>query len=103
MDSKIHAALKNYRDNIESHLEYSLAIAQNMQQVVFTEEGDSDLNRYLSFYLIPALTHWTTGAQAGNMKFLKELLDRRESEGIAKQQQSAKIVGGGEILTDPEK
>jgi hypothetical protein len=71
--------LKNYRDNIENHLGIALNIAQQMQTEVQQTEGDSDLFRKLSMYLTPNLNHWINGAQAGNMKDLKETLTRREA------------------------
>lgn len=103
MDENTHISLKNYRDNIEYHLQTALTLAANMQQVVFSTEGDSDLNRYLGMYLVPGMNHWLTGNQAGNMKFLKELFERREKEQVAKEQEPAKMGDGHEVLTDLEK
>jgi hypothetical protein len=103
MEQNTHEALKNYRDNIEYHLQTALNLATHMQQVVFSTEGDSDLNRYLGMYLVPGMNHWLTGNQAGNMKFLKELFERREKEQVAKAQESAKMGDGHEVLTDPKK
>jgi hypothetical protein len=79
-----HEALKLARAEIQIHLESALLIAQSMHATVQNTEGDSDLNRYLSYYLMPGLQHWLTGSQAGNMKFLAELFERRESEELAK-------------------
>lgn len=103
MNQQVHDALKNYRDNIEYHLQTALTLAQDMQTVTFTAEGDSDLNRYLACYLVPGMNHWLTGAQAGNMKNLKELFERREKEEVAKQTQAAKLGDGHEVLTNPKK
>ncbi len=80
----IHEALKLAREEIQIHLESALAIANSMHATVGNTEGDSDLNRYLSYYLVPGLNHWLTGNQAGNMKFLAELFARREQEELAK-------------------
>lgn len=74
------AIYRNYVDEISKNLENALQSSMHMQQVVESTEGDSDLNRYLNMYLIPAMRHWIDGAQAGNMKFLSELFDRREKE-----------------------
>lgn len=101
MDQNTHVSLKNYRDNIEYHIQTAFTLAQNMQQVVSSTEGDSDLNRYLSMYLIPGMNHWLEGNRAGNMKFLKELFERREKEQLAKSQESAKMGDGHEVLTKP--
>jgi len=103
MTQTVHDALKNYRDNIEYHLRTALTLSEDMQKVVFASEGDSDLNRYLGMYLVPGMNHWLTGNQAGNMRFLKELFERREKEQIAKEQQSAKMGDGHEVLTEPKK
>lgn len=77
MSDNQSVVLKNYTDNIENHIQHALAVAISMQQYVLSTEGDSDLHRKLSMYLIPNLTHWVNGAQAGNMKDLNETLARR--------------------------
>lgn len=102
MDHSAHVSLKNYRNNIELHLQNALALAENMRHVSTVTEGDSDLTRYLGCYLIPALNHWLTGAQAGNMKNLAELFERREKEAVVKQQEPAKMGDGHEVLTEPK-
>lgn len=58
----------------------ALQKAQAMQAKIFEEEGDSDLNRKFTHYLIPNLTHWLTGGQAGGIKDLTETLARREKK-----------------------
>jgi hypothetical protein len=83
MDEK-HEALKLAKNEIQTHLENALAVAMSAQATVFANEGDSDLNRYFTHYLLPGLQHWLTGNQAGNMKFLDELFERREREALAK-------------------
>jgi len=94
--------IKNYVDHIDDHIAMALNLAQQMQAVVLETEGDSDLNRKLAFYLIPNLTHWVAGAQAGNMKDLKETLARRlatqESNMLQSQQGE-----GHDVLTKPSK
>ena len=54
--------------------------AQAAQAKVFAEEGDSELHRKLSSYLVPNLTHWLTGAQAGGIKDLTTTVERRKNE-----------------------
>ena len=70
--------LKTLVNEIESHLSIALSLSQQMQQRVHALETDSDLYRKLSFYLTPSLNHWINGAQAGGMKDLKALLDKRK-------------------------
>ena len=72
--------IKNYIDHINDHLLTALNLANKLQKEVQDTEGDSDLYRKLAFYLTPNLNHWITGAQAGNMKDLKELIVRREAK-----------------------
>lgn len=79
----IDPILKNYIDNIENHLKNAAAVAQQMQVHVFHSEGDSDLNRKLSSYLVPNIIHWLEGRQAGSVADLKETLVRRLAEPIA--------------------
>jgi hypothetical protein len=77
--------LKNYIDNIESHLSCIVEIAKNMQDDVMAAEGESDLHRKLTSYLVPNMNHWLNGAQAGGIKDLKELLaQRNKSENVKK-------------------
>jgi len=90
--------MKNYVDNIEDHLKTALAIAQLLQAHILETEGDSDLHRKLAFYLTPALIHWVAGAQAGNMKDLKESLARRLVEPVCSNVQSVE-QDGHEVLT----
>jgi len=79
-----HESLKLAKNEIQRHLENALAVAISMNATVDASEGDSDLSRYLSHYLVPGLNHWISGNQAGNMKFLDELFVRREQEELAK-------------------
>lgn len=74
--------IKNYIDHIEDHLNVARENAILLQTHVQETEGDSDLHRKLAFYLTPSLNHWIEGAQAGNMKDLRELLDNREKSNI---------------------
>ena len=92
--------LKNYVDNIESHLQTALAVATNMQQHVMNTEGDSDLFRKLSMYLTPNLTHWLSGPQPGNIKDLKETLARRLATQETNMLQSHQ-GDGHDVLTKP--
>lgn len=70
--------LKSYADNIAIHLQSALQLAQQMQQLTHSTEGDSDLHRKLGFYLVPNLTHWVNGAQAGGVKDLDTTLEKRK-------------------------
>lgn len=70
--------LKSYADNIAIHLQSALQLAQQMQQLTHSTEGDSDLHRKLAFYLVPNLTHWISGAQAGGVKDLDTTLEKRK-------------------------
>jgi|SRR5690606_29642644 len=92
--------IKNYVDHIDDHLSMALNLAQKMQELVLETEGDSDLNRKLAFYLIPNLTHWIVGAQAGNMKDLKETLARRLATQESNMLQSHQGEGHN-VLTKP--
>ena len=67
-------------EKINGHLQSALTSAQAWETKLQSEELDSDLHRKLSFYLIPSLNHWITGAQAGSMKDLEELFKRREQK-----------------------
>jgi hypothetical protein len=95
--------VKNYIDHIENSLSIALSNALLLQKHVEETEGDSDLYRKLAYYLSPSLNHWMTGAQAGNMKDLRELLNRR----IASQGTTMATPGqqgdGHEVLTKPSK
>lgn len=72
--------LKIHADNIAVHLQSALYLAQQMQQLTQSTEGDSDLNRKLAFYLVPNLTHWIGGAQAGSVKDLVTTLEARKTK-----------------------
>jgi hypothetical protein len=93
-------AIKNLVASIEANLEMALVNAEQLQQHVVSAEGDSDLNRKLAFYLIPALKHWVWGAQAGNVRDLKETLARRLAEKETKMTTSHQ-GDGQEVLTKP--
>ncbi len=69
--------IKHHVDQIAEHLDKALGNAVQLQEHVLATEGDTDLYRKLAFYLTPSLQHWLTGAQAGNMKDLNDLLDKR--------------------------
>lgn len=71
--------IENYIDNIDNHLQAALSNALILEKHLETVEGDSDLYRKIAFYLSPSLNHWLIGAQAGNIKDLRELLARRAS------------------------
>jgi len=68
---------RNFIDHIENSLNVALANAVNLQQSVHNAEGDSDLYRKLAFYLVPNLSHWINGSQAGSIKDLRDLLEKR--------------------------
>ena len=70
--------LKSYIDNIENHLSYVESIIKKMSDEVSSSEGDSDLHRKLCAYLLPAINHWVNSAQAGSIKDLRDLLNRRQ-------------------------
>lgn len=93
--------LKNYADEIANHLGIALNLALQMQQSVVSIEGDSDLYRKLAFYLTPTLAHWVNGAQAGNMKDLRELFERRAKEEEIKMQEQSYQGDGHDVLTKP--
>lgn len=93
--------LKNYVDNIESHLQHALAVASNLQQHVMETESDTDLFRKLSMYLTPNLTHWLTGPQPGNIKDLRELLARRAAQQGTIMQTQSHQGDGHDVLTKP--
>lgn len=65
-------------NEINSNLLLALQRAQVLQAKIFAEEGDSELHRKLSSYLVPNLTHWLTGAQAGSIKDLTTTVERRK-------------------------
>lgn len=67
-------ATKNYIDYIEDHLKAAFDNAQMLEKYLEETEGDSDLFRKVSFYLVPSLNHWLVGAQAGNIKDLRDAL-----------------------------
>ena len=67
-------------DKIHKGLLDALNSAITLQQKVFDSEGDSDLFRKLSCYLVPNLQRWADGAQAGGIKDLNETLERRARE-----------------------
>lgn len=69
--------LQNYIDNIEDHLKTAAAIALHLQTYVLQTEGDTDLFRKLSYYMVPNLNHWIDGSQAGSIKDMKEALAQR--------------------------
>lgn len=71
---------KNYIEHVEDHLNTALANAVLLQKHIQETEGDSDLYRKVSFYLIPTLNHWLHGAQAGSMKDLRDALNKREEK-----------------------
>jgi len=78
MEQQSPEKLKEYKDAIDMHLRAAFGAAAEMQSIVFDSEGDSDLFRKLSFYLTPSLNHWINGAQAGSMKDIDNLLDKRK-------------------------
>lgn len=67
-------------NKIDKGLQDALNSAIALQQKVFETEGDSDLFRKLSCYLVPNLQRWVSGAQAGGVKDLNETLERRSRE-----------------------
>ena len=71
-------SLKVHITDIQNHLEYALDIAKRMQDEVQISEGDSELFRKISFYLVPSLNHWINGVQAGSIKDLESLLKSRD-------------------------
>ncbi len=88
---------------IKKHLEIAFAIAQNLQSEIQRVEGDSDLHRKFEYYLTPALNHWINGVQAGNMKDIAELLNRRNSEPKKNTNEAGAQGDGQEVLTAPKK
>ena len=91
-------------DNLLSHFEYhfktALTMAEEMKKCVMDVEGDSDIHRKLQMYTIPNLTHWLNGAQAGNIKDLKETLARRILS-IDNTLTNSYQGAGHEVLTKP--
>jgi len=69
--------IKKFIEDIDVALNTALVNAQHLQQSVQKTEGDSELYRKLAFYLVPNLNHWVSGAQAGSVKDLKDLMARR--------------------------
>ena len=63
-------------NKINNCLNLALITAQQLQAKVMEEEGDSELYRKISSYLVPNLRHWINGAQVGNIKDLNELIER---------------------------
>ena len=92
----IDPTLQNYVDNIESHLKAAAAVAQQMQAYVERTEGDSDVFRKLTFYLVPNTLHWLEGKQAGSIVDIKEALNRRLAEPATDVVQSD---SGSKVLT----
>jgi len=66
-------------DRISNNLFLALQQAKALQAEVFEAEGDSDLNRKLTSYLIPNLVHWLEGSQAGGVKDLNDTLEKRQN------------------------
>ncbi len=97
MNTSTHDQLKTFVANMEDHLARVENLAQQMQQLVLDTEGDSDLNRKLACYLLPALRHWVLGAQAGNMRDLQETLARRENTSVFPQP-AGKSGDGFEVM-----
>lgn len=78
------------------------SIAQQWQDRVQSEEGDSDLYRKLAYYLTPNLLHWVTGKQAGSMEDLDELVKRRVRDSKSNANKKGNRGDGHEALTSPE-
>jgi hypothetical protein len=94
--------LKIYVDTLDSHLKSALMTAQSMQAEVQKTEGDSDLLRKISMYLVPNLDHWINGLQAGNVKDLKAVLEERITPSKPeKKNKSGKKGDGHKVLTKP--
>ena len=88
----------HYIDSIEDHLRSAFTLAQYMEKDLQELEGDSDLFRKVSYYLVPSLNHWLVGAQAGNIKDLRDTLAKRFEEAV-KAAKPAAQGNGHEILT----
>jgi hypothetical protein len=71
--------IKNHITNIQNHLEYALDVAKRMQDEVQAGEGDSELFRKISYYLVPNLNHWINGTQSGSIKDLEALLKNKDT------------------------
>lgn len=93
--------VRNYIARIEENLNAALSNTLLLQKHVEEIEGDSDLYRKLAFYLSPNLNHWISGVQAGNMKDLRELLNRRAASQGTIMQTSGQQGDGHEVLTKP--
>lgn len=65
---------------IEENLKSALNTALMWQQRIMATDGDTDLNRKLSSYLIPNLNHWLNGIQAGNIKDLEDYFKRLDNK-----------------------
>jgi hypothetical protein len=63
--------------SLRNKLEEALLEATMLRDRLLIDEGESDMYRKLAYYTVPNLQHWLTGAQAGNMKDLNELLEAR--------------------------
>lgn len=99
--SDTQEVLKNFTDNIASHLETALQLSLQMQQLTMDSEGQSDLYRKLAYYLIPNLVQWVSGSQAGNVKDLRELLARRDTMAVTSSKEKSYKGDGHEVITQP--
>lgn len=96
--------IQKYVNDIEEYLTIALVNASNLQSLIHETEGDSDLHRKLQMYLVPNLNHWIYGAQAGNIKDLKETLARRLVEKETNMINTQSHQGDGhDVLTKPSK
>lgn len=93
--------IKTLVDTIDSSLQTARLVAMQLQNYVLETEGDSDLYRKLAYYLSPTLNHWLEGAQAGNIKDLRELLARRAASQGTTMQNPGQQGAGHEVLTKP--
>lgn len=94
-------AIQNYLDHYEYHLNVALQNVQHMMQAVLASEGDSDVHRKLQMYTVPNLTHWISGAQAGNVKDLKETFARRKVDKEKVMTEQSYRGDGHDVLTKP--
>lgn len=74
--------VKDRVELIRKNLENALFIADELQGTVYRTEGESDLHRKLTAYLMPNLEHWMHGVQAGNIKDLEDLIEKRKKMGL---------------------
>jgi hypothetical protein len=64
-------------EELDYHLKMAFNSAVKMATEDFPDNEDSGAGRALRSYTVPNLKLWIDGAQAGNLKHLKELITKK--------------------------